>query len=270
LIPEIPEFLQEAAEKDRMTFGLALMKFIQEEPSGLKTAPFVLAKTLGRNLDSANLAALWGLLQTVPQGFREDAKRAGFTPGPMMGEEIFKSLLDHPEGIWIGRCDPEKNLEVLRTEDGKINIEYPEMRDWIAGITPEAESRALDQNGQWPFVLLAGRHMDYNANTLMRDPSWNQGKRACTLAMHPDDARSHGFEDGQIVRAVTEAGEETIELQVTGATRRGMVIIPHGFGLEYDGKVYGANVNRLTKNTHRDQFAATPLHRYVPCRVEAV
>ncbi len=28
------------------------------------------------------------------------------------------------------------------------------------------------------------------------------------------------------------------------------------------------NVNRLTKNTHRDHFLATPLHRYVPCRVE--
>jgi hypothetical protein len=48
-----------------------------------------------------------------------------------------------------------------------------------------------------------------------------------------------------------------------------MVLIPHGFGLLYDGQVYGINVNRLTKNTHRD-FLGTPLHRFVPCRVEAV
>jgi len=47
------------------------------------------------------------------------------------------------------------------------------------------------------------------------------------------------------------------------------VMIPHGFGLEYEGEVYGANVNRLTKNTHRDQLAGTPLHRFVPCRVES-
>ena len=45
------------------------------------------------------------------------------------------------------------------------------------------------------------------------------------------------------------------------------MVIPHGFGLVYEGKVYGANVNRLTKNTHRDHLAGTPLHRYVPCRV---
>jgi len=34
--------------------------------------------------------------------------------------------------------------------------------------------------------------------------------------------------------------------------RRGHVVIPHGFGMIYDGKVHGVNVNRLTKNTNRD------------------
>jgi hypothetical protein len=35
----------------------------------------------------------------------------------------------------------------------------------------------------------------------------------------------------------------------------------------HQGVAYGANVNRLTKTTHRD-FLGTPLHRFVPCRVE--
>jgi hypothetical protein len=43
------------------------------------------------------------------------------------------------------------------------------------------------------------------------------------------------------------------ELEVTEMAHKGHVVIPHGFGLVYDGKKYGANVNRLTKNTHRDQ-----------------
>ena len=72
-----------------------------------------------------------------------------------------------------------------------------------------------------------------------------------------------------MVKVTTEAGEETIEVEVTEATRKGMVIIPHGFGLVYDGVKYDVNVNRLTKNTHRDQLG-TPMHRYVPCRVEAI
>jgi hypothetical protein len=37
----------------------------------------------------------------------------------------------------------------------------------------------------------------------------------------------------------------------------------------YDGVKHGANVNLLTKNTHRDRVAATPLHRYVPCRLDS-
>jgi anaerobic selenocysteine-containing dehydrogenase len=58
-------------------------------------------------------------------------------------------------------------------------------------------------------------------------------------------------------------------VEVSDMAVQGTVTIPHGFGLDYMGQDYGVNVNRLTKNTHRDRLAGTPLHRYVPCRVEA-
>jgi anaerobic selenocysteine-containing dehydrogenase len=143
------------------------------------------------------------------------------------------------------------------------------MRDWVEEIDAESEAKALEPDPDYPLLLMAGRHMDMNANTLMRDPSWNKDRRACTLAMSPKDAEALGLVDGQMVRICTEAGEVEIEVEVTKGTRPGQVIIPHGFGMEYGGQVYGVNVNRLTKNTHRDRMAATPLHRYVPCRVEA-
>ena len=111
--------------------------------------------------------------------------------------------------------------------------------------------------------------MDMNANTGMRDPAWNEGRRACTLAMNPADAQKYGFSNGQTVKVVTQAGEEVLDVEVTEDTRKGQVVIPHGFGLVYNGVKHGANVNRLTKNTNRD-FVGTPMHRYVPCRVEAV
>ena len=111
--------------------------------------------------------------------------------------------------------------------------------------------------------------MDMNANTGMRDPAWNEGRRACTLAMNPADAEKYGFADKQKVKVITEAGEESLEVEVTEDARKGQVVIPHGFGLVYNGVKVGANVNRLTKNTNRDRFG-TPIHRYVPCRVEAI
>jgi anaerobic selenocysteine-containing dehydrogenase len=108
-----------------------------------------------------------------------------------------------------------------------------------------------------------------NANTLMRNPAWNEGKRACAVSVNPAEAEALGLNDGQQVRVTTESGSEVGELLVTDQVRRGMVLIPHGFGLIYGDKVYGMNVNRLTKTTHRDPIG-TPLHRYVPCRVEAL
>jgi anaerobic selenocysteine-containing dehydrogenase len=87
--------------------------------------------------------------------------------------------------------------------------------------------------------------------------------------MHPEDAKKQGLSDGQTVRVVTEAGQESIALEVTDATRPGYVVMPQGFGLVYQGKTFGANANRLAKNTHRDRLAGTPLHRYIRCRVDA-
>ena len=116
---------------------------------------------------------------------------------------------------------------------------------------------------------MAGRHFSMNANTLMRNPAWNKGRRDCTLLIHGEDAESLGIRDGQAVRVTTEAGSVEIEAEVTETAHRGHVVIPHGFGMVYDGKTYGVNVNRLTKNTNRD-WLGTPMHRYVPCRIEAV
>ena len=269
LIPPIPESLYQAAEENRAAFGLALMAYVQKEPAALKVLPFILGKTLGKALGSVNLATLWGILQTTPRAFQENAARAGFTPGMGLGEEIFQKIIDHPEGLWIGRVDPDRNFEQLQTEDGRINLYIPELMDTVKGIDAEQEEAALRPDPTYPLILMAGRHTSMNANTLMRDPAWNAGKRACTLAMHPADAETLKLMDGQQVRVTTEAGSLEVELEVTETARKGHVAIPHGFGLVYAGKAHGVNVNRLTKNTNRD-FLGTPMHRYVPCRVEAL
>ncbi len=169
----------------------------------------------------------------------------------------------------MGQVDPKNNFDHLKTEDGRINLVIPELLDTVRGINADEEELALRPNPEFPLVLMAGRHTSMNANTLMRNPVWNKGKRACTLAMHPADAETLGLADGQQVRITTESGSAEIELEVTDAARPGHLTIPHGFGLVYAGKPFGVNVNRLTKNTHRD-FLGTPMHRYVPCRVEAL
>ena len=269
LIPPIPESLYQAAFADRATFGKALMEYAMTEPKALKAMPFILGKTLGKALGSVHLAALWGMLLAAPKSLYKNAVRAGLTSGPGLGEELFQQILDHPEGVWAGKIDPENNFAEVKTEDGRIHLFIPELIDELNTVEAAREEAALRLPADFPLILMAGRHTDKNANTLMRDPAWNEGKRACTLAMHPEDAAALNLKDTEQVRVITEAGTEEIELEVTDTAHKGHVVIPHGFGMIYNGVKYGANVNRLTKNTHRDQFG-TPIHRYVPCRVEAI
>ena len=304
LIPELPDALYQAARKNLFAFAVELMTLARSNSDMMKTMPFVLSKTLGREMGSGNLAALWGLLSTAPGNLRKDAARAGFTmdswgesirsaPGKLptvvksmarnrslvplaglhpragYGEKLFQAVMDHPEGLWLGKSNAAANMSAIRTPSGMIDLYIPEMDQWIEDLTPEKEATALAPDPDFPLVLMAGRHIRTNANTLMRNPDWNKGRRTCTLLMHGDDAATRDLADGQQVRVVTAAGQETIELEVSSRARVGQVVMPHGFGLNYQGTVTGANVNRLTQNTHRDPLAATPLHRYVPCRVEA-
>ncbi|MDM8538226.1 molybdopterin-dependent oxidoreductase, partial [Desulfobacterales bacterium HSG17] len=54
LIPEIPEELQEAAKGNRMAFGAKLMEYAAQNPEFMQRMPFILAKTLGMEWDSAS------------------------------------------------------------------------------------------------------------------------------------------------------------------------------------------------------------------------
>jgi anaerobic selenocysteine-containing dehydrogenase len=271
LVPPIPEALYETAGSgDLAAYGLKLGEFMMAAPDNAAAVNFVIAKTLGPALGSAHLASIFPLFMPLSKTRQEEAAKAGFPVGPDQGLSLYQAVMSHPGGVLVGIRDPEKNLASnISTKNKKIQLHNPEIDDWIRKINPAEEEEQLKPDAKFPLILMAGRHMDMNANTGMRDPAWNKGRRACTLAIHPADADALGIVDKQTVRVVTEAGEETIEAEVTTQARRGQVIMPQGFGLVYDGVTYGANVNRLTKNTNRD-FVGTPMHRYVPCRVETL
>ena len=275
LIPKLPESLYQAARSGNiMEYRDSLMDLMQKNPESSRVLQFIIAKTLGNAMGSAHMSNLFAiLLLPRSQASQEEAARAGFPIGPNQGLDLYQAIIDHVDdqkGLLVGKrspSDPYKNIERIPTKNRRIQLYAPEVEDWIKKINSVDEEEQLKPNERFPLILMAGRHMDMNANTNMRNPAWNKGRRACTLAMNPLDARELGLIDKQMVKVITEAGEETIEVEITDETRKGQVIIPHGFGLVYNGVKYGANVNRLTKNTNRD-FVGTPMHRYVPCRVE--
>jgi anaerobic selenocysteine-containing dehydrogenase len=265
MIPEYPQQLRELA-KDRGAYGVALMQYIQANPQAASWLPFILAKTLGEELGSKNLSALWGLLARFPMMHPEDVARAGYKPGPFTGDEIFGKILKTPGGVKIGVVDKEKGLSALKTPDKKVLIHFPEMESWVKEVSPASEEAAL-VNKDYPMILMAGNHMEMVANSIMRDPAWNEGRRYCTMRVHPEDANKLGLADKELAVIETEAGSAMVEAEVTESSHKGQVVIPHGFGLIHGGRAHGVNVNRLAPAKHRDRFAGTPLHRYIPCRV---
>jgi anaerobic selenocysteine-containing dehydrogenase len=267
ILPVIPEALLQRSREDRGLFAMELLQFMGSDKKAARFLPFIVAKTLGLEMGSAHLSALWGLLMMYPQHAGEAIARAGHEPSPWVGEELFKKLLNHPEGACIAKMPDQDNLNALRTPDKKIHLFIEEMESWMGEIEPKREEQSLS-NGSYPFVLSAGRHFPYTANSIMRDPEWNSGKPVCTLLMSEEDARALGIKDGTEVRLATEASQVKVPVEVSSIPPRGTVVLPHGFGLVHEGKAYGVNVNQLTKNTHRDRLTASPLHRYVPCRIE--
>ncbi|MCF8044050.1 MAG: molybdopterin-dependent oxidoreductase, partial [Desulfarculaceae bacterium] len=216
LVPQVPEELREAAKGNRLAFGMQLMQWAADKPGAKMLLPFVLAETLGQHRDSAALAGLWGMLMTAPKAFAANAVRAGFAPGPDLGDRVFQAVLDNPQGLWIGKADPAQAWSHVRTDSGKLEVYIPELADETEALAPQVEARDLEPDPAYPLVLNAGRHMDYNANTMMRNPAWNQGKRACTVALSPEDAQTLGLSDGQMVSVTTLAGTGSGELQVSG------------------------------------------------------
>jgi anaerobic selenocysteine-containing dehydrogenase len=265
LIPDYSANLRELA-RDRASYGPALREYIGANPKAAPWMPHILAKTLGEELGSNNLAALWMLVHQFIRTHPQDFVRAGFEAGSAAGEELFRKIMTEPGGVKIGVVDAENNLALLETPDRKIHIHFPEMESWMKEVQPATEEGAL-VNKKYPMILMSGNHMEMVANTNMRDPAWNEGRRACTMRIHPADAEELGIRDGEPALIETEAGSDTAEAEVTSACHRGQVVIPHGFGLFHMEKVYGVNVNRLASARHRDRVAATPLHRYIPCRV---
>jgi anaerobic selenocysteine-containing dehydrogenase len=229
-------------------------------------------RTLGPHLASPSLAAVW-LLSQLNAIFRRDSVVRTLGPewdGKMpfeLGCEIFRRIIEHPEGVEVARQRMETNLEDhLGFADRKIRLApEPMMAEIRRAIATEPHVDAA-----FPLVMAAGLRTRWTANTIQRDPAWRKGRGPhCALNLSPDDATRLGIRDGDVVRVSTTRGSLTMPAQVDTKLMTGHVWMPNGFGMvSADGVVQGANQNELTDVADRDPFTGIPHHRHVRCRVE--
>jgi anaerobic selenocysteine-containing dehydrogenase len=235
-------------------------------------------RTLGPHLAAPSLSSVWFLCH-VNAMLRPAAVVRSLGPdwqarSPFeVAAELYRRILDHPEGVEIARLDDQTNLEDhIGFEDKRVRLAPEAMLREIARAidTPPAHDPA------YPIVLAAGLRTRWTANTIQREPSWRKGRGPhCALNLSPGDAAELGIRDGETVRVKTRRSALTLPVQVDRHLQDGHAWMPNGFGMVYPerkGKpaVDGANQNEITDVADRDPFTGIPHHRYVQCRIEPV
>lgn len=140
----------------------------------------------------------------------------------------------------------------------------------IKRIAPKKEAADLALKDGCNMILSAGRHSDSGVNASMRNSATYKYRKPYKLAMNPEDAKRMGFEDGQVVKLSTNKGSIEIPVELSWQISKGYCMVPHYFGLKFEGKTYGMHINYLTDHRDIDELTGNARWRYTPCRVEAL
>ena len=255
----------------RDAFRDRFLQAMAEDPMVAKIAPVLLYRTLGPTLPegAAEGAVLWPLTVSMAMQESESLGRAGYSGEPMsQADQLFDAIINGHSGVVIARDEPGQSWQRMGTEDGRIRLALPEL---LAVVDTLKAGPADTRDTQYPFILMAGERRDYSANTIYRDGGWRRKDAQGALRMSSADAEQLGVQQGGQVRITTAVGSAVASVEINDRMQAGHISLPNGYGLDNeDGVRTGVAANELTSLKDCDAFAATPHHKYVPARVEAL
>ncbi len=256
--------LRAAAQESRAAYAAAFGQAVAENPALGGMLPFVLYETLGPSLgDAAAAAALWGLAHRCFMQYPDAVRRAGHADG----EALFDAILRERSGLMFTVDEHEDVWHYVAHGDKRIHLEIPQL---LAEIAALRDAQPGWTTAEFPLVLAAGERRHSTANTIIRNPAWRKRDAGGALRVSPADAVSLGLADGGRARVTTAAGSAETLVEVTDTMQPGHISLPNGLGLDHEGVVTGVPANELTSLEWRDALAATPWHKHVPARVEAL
>ncbi len=281
LTPEPPAELVQiaAAEASPQRNGGYLMTLIGAAGSNFGFSIPWTYRLIGSQLRDPALTSVWLVCHTNVMQRPADVIRAlgpewADTDPMVIAMELFKRILEHPEGVEIARFNQETNLaDHTLFADKKVRL-APER------ILPEVR-RAIDTPppdvGEFPIILSAGCRTNWTANTIQRDPSWRKGRGPhCALHLSEPDATRHSISTGDRVKLRTRRGFVELDADVDRNLREGHAWIPNGFGMIPPGETadspnrIGVNMNEITDVSDRDPISGCPIHKRTHCQIEKV
>ncbi len=270
-IPDRFPVLEAIARTHRKAPGLklfhaALAATLAARPALRPYAAVILMATLGKALpDGAEAAApLWFAAHRYVKKHRDAVVRAGLQPD---GEALFQRILDSRSGTVLSTHRYEDTWSFIRHPDGRVHLDIAELIEQLQGLQQAPAPPGV--GADFPLLLIAGERRGYNANTIYRNPAWRKTDADGALRMHPDDAGAAGLSDGAAATCESRRGSVQVTVRVDDTIRPGVVTLPHGYGMSYEGQPHGPLINLLTESAHCDPIAFTPYHKNVPVRVTA-
>ncbi|WP_043969867.1 molybdopterin-dependent oxidoreductase [Acinetobacter sp. NBRC 110496] len=273
VIPKQFPMLSKIAEKDSANtaylayFGALGISFAKNKKL-IPYAASIVYRTLGKTLpnDAASTALLLPLCMQYAAQHYQAVKQAGYVGNRLnLGVKLFQNILQQRSGVVLSQHDYADVWELIAYKDKKIRLAIPEMFIELAQL----KQRSLTLTDAYPFILLAGERRSYNANQIYRDPAWHKVDAEGRLRINPEDAQIFGVETGQMLHCISEHGKIQVTVELDEGMRKGVVSLPHGYGLRYrGGEPIGPQLNRLTSSQHCDPLSKTPYHKYVPVRLE--
>ena len=272
---EIIDALRDAAGEGLKSFGAALIGASKSQPEMAAIGPIVMYLTLGDVLPEgmASAAPVWFSAHQCAMRYADAVKAAGFedVADEDLGDALFEAIIASRDGVVITRHTYEQGWSMVRTDDGKVHAEIPELLDDLAAL---GNSPTDHRTEGFPFILSAGERRAFTANTIMRDSAWRKKDPDGALRLSPSDAASLGVINGDKIRITTRGGSAVAPVEVNDTMQDGHISIPNGMGLyaeaDGDSDVVGVPPNELTTLDWKDEYAGTPWHKHVPARLEAV
>ncbi|MEM7467303.1 MAG: molybdopterin-dependent oxidoreductase [Pseudomonadota bacterium] len=273
--PEVEDLKRIVAEQGIDAFAPAYAEASQNNPKLRKLEPVVVYRALQDALPDGceQAAALWSVAQFVAQREGQALNDAGIEgQGIDLGNEFFKAILANDRGLVFSSESHDKSWQRVKTADGKINAVIPELLPELDAL---AAGPAEITSARFPYVLSAGERRSYTANTVLRNAGWRKKDPEGALRLSPEDAASLAISTGDRMRLSTASGSAEVVVEISDRMMPGHISLPNGFGLDNgiqasDISRTGAATNELTAAGHRDTFAGTPWHKYVPANLTAL
>jgi anaerobic selenocysteine-containing dehydrogenase len=168
-------------------------------------------------------------------------------------------LAKEPHGVDLGPLEP-RLPSVLATHDRRIALAPAPFVADVARLETALDAAVAPTPAE--LLLIGRRNLRSNNSWMHNSQRLVKGAEACTLLMHPDDARARSLADGQRVEVRSRVGAIAVPVALSPDIAVGVVSLPHGWGHGGDGVALrvaqtraGASINDLTDELRLDALS---------------